>query len=362
MATSTIHGVRIAGIASAVPSTVRLVSDMANVFGEEEVKKISQSTGVEKRHVAGGGLRCSDLMFAAAKKLLADLKWEPESVEALILVSQSCDFPLPATSCILQMRLGLSKSCAAFDVGLGCSGYVYGLWIASTLMAASGLSRVLLLSGDQSTCMSSPRDRATALLFGDAGTATALQRDDAAAPITFFLGTDGRGWNKLIFPSGLQFSRHPRDASTAERKQDKNDNWRSAEELYMDGAEIFAFTLREVSPMFASVLAAAGWNREDVDYFVLHQANKFMLTHLAKSMKLPLDKIPLSLQEYGNTSSGSIPLTINARLREPLASQTRRLLFAGFGVGYSWGACTLTCGPIVAPPVIEVDDSEAWQC
>jgi 3-oxoacyl-[acyl-carrier-protein] synthase-3 len=260
------------------------------------------------------------------------------------------------------MRLGLSKGCAAFDVGLGCSGYVYGLWIVSSIMAASGFKRALLLAGDQSTCTSSSRDRSTALLFGDAGTATALELDDTASPMTFSLGTDGRGWNKLIIPTGLQFSRTPRTTATSESKESAGGNWRSAEELYMDGAEIFAFTLREVAPMVREVLAAAKLSAGDIDHFVLHQANRFMINHLVKSMKLPLDRVPLSLQEYGNTSSASIPLTINARLGVEIASRKLQLLLAGFGVGYSWGACALDCGPIVAPPVIEVEDSEAWTC
>lgn len=362
MATSTIHGVRIAGIASAVPSTVRPVSDMGDVFGVEEVKKISLSTGVERRHVTGEKLRCSDLCYSSARRLLDELKWDPQTVDGVFFVSQSCDFPYPATACILQMRLGLPKTCAAFDVNLGCSGFIYGLWMASSLMAASGLTRVLLLSGDAATRPPSPRDRSTALLFGDAGVATALELDPAAPPLAFSLGTDGSGWKHLIIPAGLCTSRHPRDEKTAIRKEAESGNWRSDEDVYMDGAEVFAFTLREVPPLISGVLEQSKWTRDEVEYFVFHQANKFMLTHLAKSMKLPLPKVPLSLKEYGNTSSASIPLTINAELGETVRTRPLKLLMAGFGVGYSWGACTATLGPMVSPPVILVDDSEAWQC
>ena len=363
MATTKIQGVRIAGIASAVPKTIRDIADMADKFGVEDVQKIIKSTGVERRHVGSPQLCCSDLCCAAAKKLLQDLNWEPSSVEALIFVSQSFDFLcVPATSCVLQMRLGLPKTAAAFDVALGCSGHVYGLWIAANLMAGSGFSRVLLLAGDVSSRFASSQDRSTALLFGDGGTATALEKDANAPVLTFSLGTDGSGWKNLIVPAGVQWSRIPRNADTQIRQKTEANNWRSQEDLFMDGAEIFAFTLREVPPLISNVLEASGWTRDEVDYFVFHQANKFMLTHLAKSMKLPLPKVPFSLKEYGNTSSASIPITINSELGDAIRTRPLKLLMAGFGVGYSWGACTTTCGPMVAPPVILVDESEAWQC
>jgi len=156
--------------------------------------------------------------------------------------------------------------------------------------------------------------------------------------------------------------RHPRNETSAIRKGAEGKNARSDEDLFMDGAEIFAFTLREVSPLVSGVLSAAGWTREEVDYFVFHQANMFMLTHLAKSMKLPLAKVPLSLKEYGNTSSASIPLTINSELTEVIKIRPLKLLLAGFGVGYSWGACVVNCGPIVAHRVMQVDESEARKC
>ena len=363
MATTKIQGVSIAGIASSVPTTARAVTDAADAFGLDDIRKISQSTGVERRHMAEGKLCCSDLCYAAAKRLLNELKWDPSSVDGLILVTQSPDFPyIPATSCTLQMRLGLPKSCAAFDLTLGCSGYVYGLWTAASLIIGGGLSRVLLLAGDTSSSFSSPRDRSTALLFGDAGSATALVREDVAPSLSFSLGTDGNGWKNLIIPSGLLVGRWPRNAGTAIRHKAEANNCRSKEDLFMDGAEIFAFTIQEVPPLVTNVLAASGWNRDEVDHFVFHQANKFMLAHLAKSMKLPLPKVPFSLGEYGNTSSASIPITINSELGEAARTRPLKLLMAGFGVGYSWGACTATLGPIVAPPVILVDESEAWQC
>ena len=359
MALASIQGVRLAGVASAVPAASYPVTDAASVFGAEDVQKISQSTGIERRHLSAGKLCTSDLCVAAARRLLSDLKWELDSVDAVIMVSQTFDFNcVPATSCTVQMRLGLSTKCAAFDVALGCSGHVYGLWIAASLLAASGMSRVLLLAGDMASRTCSPLDRATALLFGDAGTATALERDASAKEMTFSLGTDGSGWKNLIIPGGG--FRNPRDEKTSVMVRAEGNNIRSAENVLMDGAEVFAFTLREVGPMVNEVLVKAGWSREDVDFFVFHQANEFMLKHLAKSMKIPIAKVPLSLREYGNTSSASIPLTISSKLREEVGAKALRLVIGGFGVGYSWAACCFHCGPIVAPEVILVEESEAW--
>jgi 3-oxoacyl-[acyl-carrier-protein] synthase-3 len=356
-----ISGVRIAGIASAVPAASLPLTDLASRYGAEEVERISRSTGVERRHISPGKLCTSDLCVAAAGRLLQDLPWDPNSVEAVVLVSQTFDFPsIPATSCTLQMRLGLPNTCAAFDVALGCSGHVYGLWIAASLIAASGLNRALVLAGDVASRVCSPQDRSTALLFGDAGSATALEKEKAGSEMVFSLGTDGAGWKNLIIPAGG--CRHPRDGASAVRHQAEGNNVRSAEDLLMNGGEIFAFTLREVPPLVESLLAAAHWNRAEVDCFVFHQANKFMLEHLAKFMKLPLAKIPLSMQDYGNTSSASIPVTINSKLAGGLRSRRHKLILAGFGVGYSWAGCCLECGPAVVPEIILVEESESWQC
>jgi 3-oxoacyl-[acyl-carrier-protein] synthase-3 len=361
MAVSKVSGVRLAGIASAVPDHKHHFSELAGTFGSEEVKKISDSTGVVERYLVPPGMCTSDLAYAAAEKLLAELGWERSTVDAVILVSQTLDYVLPATACTLQHRLGLSKGCAAFDVGLGCSGYVYGLWLASTLVAGGGLRRVLLLAGDCSSTTASPEDRSVAMLFGDAATATALERGDGP-PMTFVLGTDGGGRDHLIIPASA--CRVPRTAETATRTAREGGNLRSDQELYMNGAEIFTFTLREVPPLMKAVLAESGTTVESTDAFVFHQANKFMLDHLAKRMKLPVEKVPVVLARYGNTSSASIPLAMTDALGPRLSAQRQRLLLAGFGVGYSWGAVALECGPMAMPEVVRVPDEailEGWE-
>jgi 3-oxoacyl-[acyl-carrier-protein] synthase-3 len=348
MPSSRIADVRIAGVASAVPSARRLISDEAARFGEEEVARISESCGVRAAHFAECGACASDLCYSAADRLLNDLGWDRSSVEGLIFVSQTPDYVLPGTSCSLQHRLGLPSTCAAIDSNLGCSGYVYGLWLAS-LMTAGGVDRVLLLAGDTITRVTAPEDRSVALLFGDAGTATAIEKAPGAPPIYFELGTDGGGLEHLYIPAGG--FRNPRTAQNGARARQDDGNIRSDQDLYMNGSEIFLFTLARVPPLIRAVLRQSSWSGEDVDAFVFHQANQFILRHLGKRMKIPNDKIVLGLEEFGNTSSASIPLAISSRMRDQLQKE-QRLVLAGFGTGYSWAAAALTCGPLCLPEVL----------
>lgn len=355
MVSSKIYNVHIAGVASAVPEHVLTEKDDVQVFGEAEIRKISESTGVKKRHVAPLGMCTSDLCFAAAKRLLEDLEWSRDSIDALVFVSQTPDYLLPATSCSLHNRLGLKKHCAAFDLNLGCSGYVYGLWVASHLVASGSVKRLLLLVGDTTTHLISPQDRSVAPLFGDAGTATAIEQNEFADVMVFQMGTDGSGQEHLIVPAGA--FRQRRTEQTAKRTEREDGKVRSDEDLFMNGAEIFALTLREVPTLIKSTLNAAGWSVETVDAFVMHQANRFMLQHLSKKMKLPPEKVILALEDYGNTSSASIPLAMTHAMAGRLKSSSLNLVLAGFGVGFSWGAVAMT-GRMIMPDLVLVKEGD----
>ncbi len=359
MALALINSIRLAGVASAVPASLWKDGETLQKFGAEEIRRISSATGIRERHVSTGSLCASDLCEAAAIRLLGDLGWEPGSIDLLVFLSQTPDHLVPATSSILHKRLGLSRTCAALDVSQACSGYVYGLWAASAMMAASGFRRGLLLVGDTLHRLTSPLDRATTLLFGDAGTATALTLDPTASGMRFALGTDGTGAANLMVPAGG--FRHRRDASTARREPAQGGNERSAEDLFMDGGEIFSFTLREVPALITSLMEQDGCTSADVDAFLFHQASQLVVNHLAVKLKLPAEKVPLSLPAYGNTSSASIPLTMTTALRDKLSSGPRKLLMAGFGAGYSWGGCMLTCGPAACPEIILVPEKQAGQ-
>lgn len=352
MVMATVEGVKIVGIVSAIPERQSVVSDIASIFGEETAQKISDATGVRSRHIVDETICTSDLCVPAAKQLLEELDWSPETVSLIIFVSQTPDYVLPATAASIHGRLGLSKNCSAFDINLGCSGFVYGLWTIAQLMGSGMFNRTLLLVGDTSSHLVSDQDRSAIPLFGDAAAVVALEKDNIVDPMHFDLGTDGNGVEHLIVPAGG--CRTPYSEVTSQKIEDKNGNIRSQNNLYMNGTEIFTFTLREVPPMLRRVLEIAEWTLDDVDSFVFHQANLFILNYLIKRMKLDNTKVPTSIEDFGNTSSASIPLTMSYKLSERLTNDTSKLVLAGFGVGFSWAAVTLTCLPLSVCKLIYV--------
>jgi 3-oxoacyl-[acyl-carrier-protein] synthase III len=326
-----IPDVAIRGIVSAVPSR-RIENDyFVGRFGEKASHEVAAMTGVATRHWVEPWQTTSDLCLAATTRLLERLKWDPHSIDALIFVSQTPDFLLPATACVLHGQLGLSQNCQAFDVNLGCSGYVYGLWLTATLINA-GCHRVLVLAGDTSSRMLDPLDRSTAMLFGDAGTASAVESHRGASPTTFVLGTDGTGASNLMVSAG-GFRAPPAD----ERRRENAD----PTTLFMDGSEVFSFTLNTVPKMITQTLAVANLTLEDIDAFALHQANRFLLRHIAKKLKIPPDRMPINIERYGNTSSASIPLLLTSDLAPRITAEATQMMMVGFGVGYSWAAACL---------------------
>lgn len=343
--------VRITRIVSAVPSHRIRNLDLKTSFTTKEVEDVVKMTGVEERRVSKPEQCTSDLCFAAAEELLTKVTWDRSSISALIFVSQTSDYILPATACVLQNRLNLKSSCIAFDINMGCSGYVYGLYVASQLIKKGGPGRVLLLVGDTCTKFVSPGDKSTCFLFGDAGTATVLEYAPGLThPMKFSLGTDGAGWQNLIIPAG--HFRMPATPDTKERVQGSDGNLRSKEDLYMNGGEIFNFTLSSVPLMVKEHTNYYGTEPSSIRRLVMHQANKFMLEHIRKKLKIPAEAVPYSIEKYGNTSCASIPVTI-------CATQTPENDFGdstlvGFGVGYSYAACTTNLDKITCS-MVEID-------
>jgi 3-oxoacyl-[acyl-carrier-protein] synthase-3 len=359
MASIGISAVRIAGIASALPEATKGVADDAVLFGAEEIEKTARMIGVRQRHVAPPEICTSDLCHHATEKLLEELGWDRASIDGLIFVTQSPDYELPASACVLQNRLGLPTGCLAFDVNLGCSGYTYGLWLGAQIVAGRGVKRLLLLAGDICTRRLAPRDKAVIPLFGDAGTATALEFDAEAQPMQFELGTDGSGYQAIIIPaSGF---RMPRTSETKALVAEADGIERSPENIHMNGTDVFNFTIRRVPPLVEKILADTGLTMADHDHVVFHQANAFMLQHLAKRLKIPAEKFVLAMEQVGNTSSASIPLAMTLALREKLTREPARLLLAGFGVGLSWAACSIRTGPMVMPELLLMPSAPAAQ-
>lgn len=330
MTASVVGGVALRGVASCLPARVEGVAAMTARFGADAARRIADATGIENRRLVVPGQCFSDLACDAAGGLLADLQWSPDSVDILIVVTQTPDHVFPGVAPLLQHRLGLSRAAAAFDVGLGCSGYVYGLWLAAHLLASGAGTRALLAVGDATSQLVDPADRATAPLFGDAAAVTALERDATAPPMAFSLGTDGAGAPYLTVAGGA--GRLPLDKPR----------------LFMDGTQVFAFTLREAPASMTAALTAAGMAMSDIDHVVMHQANKQMIERLARKIGATQEQTVVALADCGNVSSASIPLALTASLAERLKSGPRRLLLSGFGVGWSWGSAVVEVGPLAA--------------
>lgn len=325
---SRVPGVALRGVVAAVPANVEHVADLAATFGEEAARRIAEATGIEARHVAAPGQTLLDLARPAAALLLERLGWDASEVDALVVVTQTGERILPAAACVLQNALGMSKRAAAFDLNLGCSGFVYGLWNLASLFQTSEIRRALLIAGDVTSTLCGAGDRNVRPLFGDAVVATALERDPAAGPMCFALGSDG---------AGAPYLTAPREGH-----------------LFMDGTQVFALTLREVPGNVLQVLQHAGWTMDDVSHVILHQANAMMLKRLGAKLGIPPERLVIALERFGNTSSASIPLAMVTALAEPLRASPQNLLLSGFGVGWSWGSAAITCGPLDAIALLEV--------
>lgn len=335
---------KIKGIVSVVPKIIETISAYP-YFTPEEAEKFSSSTGIKSRHIVKEDkITSSDLCFQAAEKLLEGLKWEKSSIDGLIFVSQTRDYILPSTSCILQDRLGLSQECYTVDIPYGCSGYLYGLQIASSLIEAGQLKRILLLVGDVITPHHNIQDKSSYPLFGDAGTATALEHNEEKISSYYHFGTDGSGFEAIIIPDGGYRNRF--NEKSLELKDYGDEGCRTNIDCALNGMDVFSFGITKAPQSVKKLMETHSLTAEDVDYFVMHQANRFLNDKIRKKLKLPEEKIPYSLEDYGNTSCASIPVTICARLAEEVSQKSLSILMSAFGVGLSWGTAWLNIDKI----------------
>ena len=334
---------RIGAIATHVPDVVLSNDELAAHFPEWPASKILDKTGIAERRIAAPDETAADLAYQAARKLFAAGTCAPADVDFLILCTQAPDYVLPTTACLLQDRLGLSTDAGALDVNLGCSGFVYCLSLAAGLIASGAATNVLLLTADTYSKYIHPDDKSVRTLFGDAACATlvsAVEEGADEAPTSrigpFVFGTDGRGAKDLIVEAGA--FRMPR-APDASRESGE----RGPENLYMNGANVMSFTLREVPRTFARMLAASGLAAADYDHVVLHQANRFMLNALQKKLGLPDAQVPRAFADVGNTVSSTIPYVLADLQKTGQMAPGNRIMLIGFGVGLSWAAATLVC-------------------
>ena len=329
MAFASVKGARVAAIGTCVPQRRYDNVEETKQFSKEEVKKVVALAGVKSRRLADDSICSSDLCLASANAILESLRWEKDSIDALIMVTQSPDYFLPSTACVLHKLLDLPDECAAFDVGLGCSGYPYGLWLAAMMLNGGQMQRVLLLHGETPSRFSDESDRSVSLLFGDTGSATALEavNHDKSREWFFKLQTDGAGFRDMIIEAGgfrNRFSEDPKKYC-----------------VQMNGANIFNFTIKEVPDLIRETLEMSGIGDEDIDYYIFHQSNQFIIRHILRKMKIPAEKVPITLGEFGNTGGASIPLTITmGALNRPL-DRPLNMLLLGYGVGLSWGSALI---------------------
>lgn len=347
MSLFSIQNIAVKGLACAVPKNVFANKDYP-YHSEKENQQFIATTGIEYRRIAPPNMTAADLCEQAAHQVLKDLEWAKEEINILIFLSQTPDYKIPCTATILQDKLGLPKSCLAFDVNLGCSGYVYGLSIVSSLLYQIK-RKALLLVGDVSSSCIHPKDKTTAPLFSDAGSATALEFDANAATMYYNLQSDGSGHDAIITKDGGMRS----PISEASFQFDEISNRRPMD-MFLDGIKVFNFSRKEVVPNVEQLLENFNIERESIDYFIFHQANLFMNESIRKKLKLAPEKVPYSLKEFGNTSSASVPVTIVKSLKEILNQQNKQLLLSGFGVGLSWGSCLVNFNKVKVGELVEV--------
>jgi 3-oxoacyl-[acyl-carrier-protein] synthase-3 len=321
-----------------LPINILSNEDLAAEFPDWAVGKIEGKTGIVERHIVSANECASDLAEAAARKLFAGGACQPGEIDYLLLCTQSPDYFLPTTACILQDRLGIPTHAGALDFNLGCSGFVYGLGLAQGLIQSGQASKVLLITAETYSKFIHPRDKSVRTLFGDAAAATLICATESAKDLksSYVFGTDGSGAGNLMVPAGGM--RHPSSPETAEVVCDENGNWRSADNLVMDGGAIFNFTLQAIPECVCRLLERTGKQLQEIDLFVFHQANRYMLEHLRKKLKIPPEKFYLWLASCGNTVSSTIPIALKHAVEDGRLKAGQLLMMVGFGVGYSWGA------------------------
>lgn len=352
MATLSFTNIGITALAAAVPKRVIDNYKYTEHFDSEEVRKVVDKIGVYERRFADENTCASDLCYAAANRLIEDNNIPRDEIDLVVFISQTPDYRMPATSILLQERLGLPKSTIAFDVNLGCSGFLYGLSIVYSFMSQSGIRRALLLDGETRSKVYSPKDRTSAFIFGDGGVAALIERNDSFGTSHFSLNSDGSRGELIMIPGG-GYRKMSSAETLAERVVDEHGNIRSDEQGYMMGGDVFNFVIVEIPKDIKRLFSIAQEEINDMDYYVFHQANNFINSYLSKKLKLDPNKIPSSISKFGNTSSVSVPLTIVSELQGRL-NGSHRLMLSAFGVGMAWATAIVPFVDCKISNIVEV--------
>lgn len=351
MALLKINNIKIKGISACAPSNIEENRDYP-FFEREDIERIIEAIGVERRRVLKKGQTCSDLAYYAAEKLIAELGWEKESIGLIAFCSPSRDYIQPDTACILQGRLGLPHSTMAFDMTLGCSAWGYGVTTVGSIMQTGAIKRALVLNGNMGSAENSLYDRTIWPLIGDAGTVTAIEYEEGAA-IWCDAGTKGEDYQALIIPAGGR--RNPVTEESLKLREDAEGIKRADIHLRMNGMEVFSFGLKTAPRSIEAVMEFAGKKKEDADIVLFHQASYYMLKKIVKKLKLDPDKVPFSLFEWGNTGACSLPYTMVTERAEQLRNGKNKVIACAFGVGFSWATLYFETDNLVIPELVVMD-------
>lgn len=336
-----------AGVSACVPENV-VATEEIDLMSEEEAQVFNNTVGIKRRHIAPDSVCASDMCEKAANKLLEELGWENESIDVLIFESVTGDYKTPPTSCLLQDRLGLPDTTFCLDMPMGCCGCLYAITIGGNLLTTGNVKRALLLIGDTALRMGSMKDKSRVPLFGDCGVAIALEYDVDAPEIVVDFHTLGKGYEALMTPHGG--FRHPATPESFIEEDFGNGIVRAPIHTLINGMNVFSFAISKPPRSVEQFMAEENIDRnEDVDYFLIHQANKMIVDRVVKKLKLPVDKVPYNLEEYGNLGGASIPSLMVTRLRDELTTAPQRLMMSSFGLGLSWATMSATLGPMTIP-------------
>lgn len=354
MARWTIKNVRFAGVSACMPKHVVKTTDLP-LFSEEEAAVFDNTVGIKERRLGPETLCASDMCQAAAEKLLEELGWEKSSIDMLVFESVTADFhPTPPTSCVLQDRLGLSTDCFCIDLPMGCCGTMYAINVAGNMLSAGNIKRALLLVGDTALRMGSMQDKSRIPLFGDCGTAMALEYDTTAEDIVIDFHTLGSGYKALMTPHGG--FRHPITPDSFLQEDFGNGIVRAPKDTLIDGMAVLTFAISRPPKSIQQLIDDYHIDvNTDIDYFLIHQANKLIVDRVVKKLHLPVEKVPYDLEEFGNLGGASIPSLMVTRIAEALRSNTpTKMLCSSFGLGLSWGTMLLTANNVIVPDLIEI--------
>ena len=351
MARWEIKNVAVRGVTGTVPDHPVKTADF-DIFTPEEAEIFDNTVGIKNRYIGPDDMCTSDLCFDAAERLLAALGWEKESIDVLVFGSVTGDYRTPPTAGILQHRLGLPTSTFVLDIPMGCCGSMYAINVAGNLLSAGNVKRALLLVGDTALRMGSMKDKSRVPLFGDSGTAMALEYDPTAEDIVIEFNTLGSGYEALITPHGG--FRHPITPESFVEEDFGNGIVRAPKDTLINGMDVFSFAISRPPISIKQMMERYGLTTDNVDYFLIHQANKLIVDRIVKKLKLPLEKVPYDLQEFGNLGGASVPMLMTYNLADELQSRPLTLLCSSFGLGLTWGTTVLRTSGVKVEPVAKI--------